>query len=451
MNGPAPAASGAFISSLESCFALPLNEITSIMRSFHEEMGRGLSGQSSSLKMLPSFVDIPRGTEKGTFLALDLGGTNVRVLAVELDGRRNATVPTISTFVVPHQNRVGTGVALFDFIACCVDSFLTEHRLDRTRVYDLAFTFSFPVAQTTIASGTLIAWTKGFTARGVQGKDVVELLNAAFKRTRINCINVTALTNDTVGTLAAGSYRDPACDMGVILGTGTNGCYREKSSNIKILNGHVSDEYMIVNMEWGNFDTMKRTRYDRQLDEASVNQGAMFLEKMVSGMYLGEVTRLVLMDMIERNLIFLNVPDAAERFGGKDSLTAEHMSLIQGDETAQLHDTDAYLKMRGVKNSTLPDRLLLTRLCEIVSARAAAIGTTAVSAVLTWMDPALEERHTVAVDGSLFEKYPGFETSMRETLTMLHGKNADNIRLVHCKDGSGRGAAIVAAVAASKQ
>ena len=345
----------------------------------------------------------------------------------------------------------GTGAALFDFIARCIDSFLTEHTIDRNNLYDLAFTFSFPVAQKDIASGALIAWTKGFTARGVQGEDVAGLLRTALKRNSISCINVTALTNDTVGTLAAGSYLDPACDMGVILGTGTNGCYREKSSNIKILNGYVSDEYMIVNLEWGNFATLKRTGYDMHLDEASVNEGSMFLEKMVSGMYLGEMTRLVLIDMIQRELIFLNDPDATEHFSTKDSLKTEHMSLIQGDQTTELSKTDRYLKSMGVTSSTLPDRLLLSHLCEIVSSRAAAISAAVVSAVLTWLDPALEKRHTVAVDGALFEGYAGFEAAMTETFTLLHGNNADNIKLMKCKDGSGRGAAIVAAVTASKQ
>lgn len=37
--------------------------------------------------MLPSFVRaVPNGTERGDFLALDLGGTNFRVLRIKLDG-----------------------------------------------------------------------------------------------------------------------------------------------------------------------------------------------------------------------------------------------------------------------------------------------------------------------------------------------------------------------------
>ncbi|MBN2255272.1 MAG: hexokinase, partial [Deltaproteobacteria bacterium] len=331
------------------------------------------------------------------------------------------------------------------------DSFLTENAIDRKNVYNLAFTFSFPVAQTGIAAGTLIVWTKGFTATGVEGEDVVALLNDALRRRNICCINVTALANDTVGTLAARSYGDPTCDMGVILGTGTNGCYREKISNIPKLKGHDPDEYMIVNMEWGNFDKLRRTRYDKQVDESSLNPGAMFLEKMVSGMYLGELARLIIMDLIERGLLFLNESTAAGNFGEKDSLKTQYMSLIAGDATADLGETATFLNNKGITNTALRDRILLKRFCQIVSARSARLGAAAISAVVTWMDPGLNERHTVAVDGSLFEKYPGFEDEMKKVFKELFGGSAGRITLAHSKDGSGKGAAIIAAAAASKK
>ena len=227
-----PVACEAFVSYLESLFALSLSDLRVMMTDFHAEMRKGLSGDESSLKMLPSFVDRPKGNERGEFMALDLGGTNFRVLAVNLDGKRVATVLNVSKFPVHKKYMQGTGEQLFDFIADCIDSFLTENAFKRTKTYDLAFTFSFPVQQTSIAVGVLIVWTKGFTAKGVQGKDVVNLLNEALKRKHIDFIRVTALANDTVGTLVAGSYMDPACDLGVIMGTGTNACYREKRSNI---------------------------------------------------------------------------------------------------------------------------------------------------------------------------------------------------------------------------
>ena len=41
-------------------------------------------------------------------------------------------------------------------------------------------------------------------------------------------VQIRALLNDTVGTLASGRYSDPQVTMGIILGTGTNCCYIEQ-------------------------------------------------------------------------------------------------------------------------------------------------------------------------------------------------------------------------------
>jgi len=444
-----PVAREEFFSYLEKVFSISLNDIKIMISDFHGEMKKGLSGHESSLQMIPSLMDRPKGNEKGEFIALDLGGTNFRVLSVKLDGKGKANVLAVSKFAIPKKDMQGTGVQLFDFIAGGIDAFLTENRIDRNKVYDLAFTFSFPVEQTNIAAGKLIVWTKGFTAKGVEGQDVILLLKEALNRNNINCINIVALANDTVGTLVARSYTDRSCNLGVIMGTGTNASYREKLANIQKLRGSDPNGHMIINMEWGNFDKVRLTCYDRQLDESSVNPGAMYLEKMVSGMYLGEISRLILMDLIKRDLIFLNMPDDAQPFKKKDSLKTGDMSLIEADETENLDEVEAFLNNNGISNIPLHDSAALKRLCKIVSTRAARLGAAAISAVITWMDPVLDHKHTVAIDGSLFEKYPGFGSKIEDMFKKLYGEKAGKIALVHSRDGSGKGAAIMAAVAAS--
>jgi hexokinase len=440
-------ASEAFLSYLEAIFAMSLPDIRKMIAAFHEEMERGLSGSDSSLRMLPAFIDVPKGNETGEFLAIDLGGSHLRVLSAILDGKGTATISSVKRFLVHGQEMRGTGEGLFDFIAACVDAFLEENRMERTQAYDLAFTFSFPVEQTGIASGRLIVWTKGYTASGVVGEDVVRLLTRAFQRRGISSMRVVALVNDTVGTLAARRYSDPLCSMGVIMGTGTNACYREDLTRISTCRGPYPGGHTVVNVEWGNFDRLRSTCYDKDLDRASVNPGAMRLEKMVSGMYLGEIARRVLVDLMWRDLIFTAHADLCERFGQSDTFKTEHMSLIEGDDTPALEKTGAVLRDIGLQHTTGHDRRLLKRLCTLVSGRAAALGAGAVCAVVAWMDPEIRRPHTVAMDGSLFEKYPQFAERMGMVFTGLYGDKGNRIRLVHTPDGSGKGAAVIAAVA----
>jgi len=50
---------------------------------FVKEMHDGLTEKGSSMRMIPTFLeDVPDGSEAGSFLALDLGGTNFRVVRV---------------------------------------------------------------------------------------------------------------------------------------------------------------------------------------------------------------------------------------------------------------------------------------------------------------------------------------------------------------------------------
>ncbi|MFS7950388.1 putative hexokinase [Helianthus anomalus] len=57
--------------------------------------------------------------------------------------------------------------ALFDYIAAELAKFVADEsekfRLPAGRQRELGFTFSFPVLQLSIDSGTLIRWTKGFS------------------------------------------------------------------------------------------------------------------------------------------------------------------------------------------------------------------------------------------------------------------------------------------------
>ena len=427
-------------SRLDRVFSFSVSDARKLITCFHEEMKRGLAGQASSLKMLPCYVSRPTGLEKGSFLALDLGGTNLRVLAVDLDGRGGADISAVSRSVIPEPVMHGSGEALFDFLADGVTFFLEEHGYHLQKHHDLAFTFSFPVEQSVINAGILLNWTKGFTASGVEGKDVVALLKDALVRKNINNISVAALTNDTIGTLMTKSYTDPSCDVGVILGTGTNACYPENICRIAKYSGSDDGREMIVNLEWGNFDKVEMNRYDQELDRATRNTGLQRMEKMVSGMYLGELARLVILDMIENGCL-LKKKDR-QIFDHVCSVTTEHLSQVAGGKD--------FFTGLGLVNPTDSDREAVVRISHIVSKRAARIAGAAIASVINWMDAALDRHHTVAIDGSLFEKFPGFRTNILNILQELFGDGAEKIALCYATDGSGIGAAIVAAVASGR-
>ena len=67
---------------------------------------------------------------------------------------------------------------LFKFIVDSLAGFLDEKGLADANL-PLGFTFSYPCDQHSLRSAKLLRWTKGVSATGVEGKDVVAILEQA--------------------------------------------------------------------------------------------------------------------------------------------------------------------------------------------------------------------------------------------------------------------------------
>ncbi|XP_025012255.1 hexokinase-1 isoform X3 [Ricinus communis] len=306
----------AILGEFEEKCGTPVGKLRQVADAMTVEMHAGLASEGGSkLKMIISYVDnLPTGDEKGLFYALDLGGTNFRVLRVLLGGKEDRVVKQeFEEVSIPPHLMIGSSDALFDFIADALKKFVATEGEDLHPLpgqqRELGFTFSFPVRQASIASGTLIKWTKGFSIEDTVGEDVVGELTKAMDRVGLD-MRVAALVNDTIGTLAGGRYHSQDVIAGVILGTGTNAAYVERAQAIPKWHGLLpkSDE-MVINMEWGNFRSshLPLTEYDEALDIESLNPGEQIFEKIISGMYLGEIVRRVLLKMAEEANLFGDV------------------------------------------------------------------------------------------------------------------------------------------------
>uniref|UniRef100_A0A915BVI4 Phosphotransferase n=2 Tax=Parascaris univalens TaxID=6257 RepID=A0A915BVI4_PARUN len=435
------------------CMVLSENDLRQVMDEMNRSIEKGLSDQPgvvSSLKMLPSFVRaIPNGTEKGDFLALDLGGTNFRVLLIKLNGKEAEMSGKM--YRVPESVMKGTGVALFDHIAACLANFMDENGLKGTQKLPLGFTFSFPCAQEGLAVARLINWSKGFSASGVVGQDIVELLREACDRRHDIDVEVVAVLNDTVGTLLACAFKENTCEIGVILGTGTNACYMEKLSKCHKLKKYAFDKdrypkEMIINMEWGAFGDdggldFIRTSYDAQVDERTINPGKHLFEKMISGMYMGELVRLLLTHLAKENLLFDGDYDAISQ---PNAFPTKYVSEIEGEQNndAPYQKTIQILEDIGIERITIADCNIVAYVCSLVSTRAAHLCAAGIATILSRMQ---KPYVTVGIDGSVYRFHPTFARILDQKIDKLLEPNLE-YQLMLSEDGSGRGAALVAAI-----
>ena len=90
---------------------------------------------------------------------------------------------------------------------------------------------------------------------------MIEILQGEIDKRKLP-VHISAMVNDTVGTLMARSYVSPSDEgslIGAIFGTGTNGAYVEKIENIPKLHHVKGVKSMVINMEWAAFDNKAHT------------------------------------------------------------------------------------------------------------------------------------------------------------------------------------------------
>lgn len=374
---------------------------------------------------------------------------------------------------------------IFAFMTDGIDAFLREHlrehwtsHLEQKRaerrsfvdeeMFDLGFTFSYPVRQNALNSGELVRWTKGFDVADAVGRDVCGMLQEALDERHLP-VRVTALVNDAVGTLMTRAYtsRDGRGEtlMGAIFGTGTNGAYVESVAKIGKLKGadRSSTGRMIVNVEWGSFDNdlsvLPNTSYDVEVNAASNNPGVHMFEKRVSGMYLGDITRRVIRSLTQYTAAPL-FASSSHRIPPDSPLYQPHgidtsfMSAIEADNTPHLTASADHIQ-QALHLPAAPgydDCLAVRAIVHAIGKRSARLSAVAVAAVIVWTrrlqsDGAVD----IGADGTLVELYPGYQEMMREALGEVAGigrEGESRVSVGIAKDGSGVGAALGALIGA---
>ena len=245
-------------------------EISCEISTIKKEIHNGVQGQKSSLAMIPSYIEKPSGKEQGSFLALDFGGTNLRVAKVMLT---SGEIDIVVEKSVNIKNFISaTNIEAEEFFLLLAE-FIADFA--GKQGYFLGHTFSYPVLQKDANSAYLSKWTKEMDFVCAPKKDVNTLLAEKLIAVGREDIKPIVILNDTVAVYLAGSYLENGENiLGSICGTGHNTCYFEPKQN------------MVINLEIGNFSPKCRNDIDIMLDKKSSVPESQHLEKMVSGEYM---------------------------------------------------------------------------------------------------------------------------------------------------------------------
>lgn len=321
-------------------------------------------------------------------------------------------------------------------------------------------------------------------------------------------LTLTATINDAAATLLSRSYNTPHTHYGLILGTGVNmGVHlpisllaskiasrssptssppttapattspqtltppmtppssdsAELSRAEELASAEGADHtHVIVNTELSMFGTglLPTNRFDQQLAAAHPMPDFQPLEMLVSGRYLGEIVRLVLIEAVEKaGLLGGQVPAILKRAYGLDT----HV-LAKIEEATTLEGVRKVC-VEFVSDVTYEDEDLecIQRSVKAVSKRASACIATAVYALRSVRDGAEsreyvgeEPKHeTVACAGAVIQQYPGFMAATQGVLDRLYELDMEKVgrgkrvQLCIAHESSLLGAAVGAAVVAA--
>ncbi|KAJ5127690.1 hypothetical protein N7448_008469 [Penicillium atrosanguineum] len=441
----------------EDWFTLEPSQLKEITDHFIKELERGLTVEGGNIPMNITWVmSYPTGHEQGRILTIDMGGTNLRVCDIHLSSTKRDSDQIQKKYELPKPIKAGTADELWDWVADRVQDFLNDHDSggQKDRQLPLAFTFSFPVDQKSISSGVLQHWTKSFNVSGAEGEDIVAQLEAAINRKKVP-VKIVALINDTTGTLIASNYGDPHVKVGCVFSTGCNAAYMEECRLIPKLK-HLNlpeDAQVIINTEYGAFDNdsviLPLTPWDHQIDRESLRPGTQRFEKMVAGLYVGEMLRLIMVTLHEENKLFKG--QDITRLRSENALDATFLSIAELDISEDLED----MRYEFESSLSLSPVLIELKVCRyligLIATRAARLYACGIAAICK--KKGIKKCH-VGVDGSVFNKYSGFKQRAAQGLRDIFdwpSHELDLIVLNPSEDGSSLGAALAASLVLNRE
>ena len=297
-----------------------------MIATFLSEMEKGLKGEPSSLRMIPTYVGVNGKIPQGAKAAvLDAGGTHFRSAVVSIP-------PTIEDKMNQPMPGAKSDVTEDEFYGAFAEEL--KRVAPKATVKKYGWCFSYNCDATPELDAKLNCWTKGIRAPTIVGQYVGKELLKRLGGGEI------AIVNDTVATLLAAKATEGdktySSYLGFILGTGTNTAYVEKNRNIVKLQGLDPSGSMIINAESGSFDKLAQSNFDKAMDQKTQDPGHNPLEKMIAGGYLGGVG--------------LELYKAAAKAGLFSAKAASAIGGIGALETMDLDNFCAAFKKEGRDN-----------------------------------------------------------------------------------------------------
>lgn len=261
------------------------NQLEYLIADFKDAL---ISSQKDSRKkelFLDTFVRLPRKNEKisckHVLLAIDLGGTYLKLGLYKIAENELTEHRPVRKVPIPRADETTKKMDCFEWIAKETRKYLDK--TDFKKSARAGMTFSHPIAHESISVGKVLKLGKDFSFRPIdlsRENDPVKMMNTAFEKFKVP-VKVDVILNDATATAAGlifGKNDEEAVNIGIVLSTGTNAAYVERTNRLKPT---------IINTEWASFDKMSvhKSEYDVAIEKAVNEQGKVYkrMDAMLGG------------------------------------------------------------------------------------------------------------------------------------------------------------------------
>lgn len=376
-------------------FLDPYTDCNPIINDFYEDMCK-----KKTLRMLNTYIFLKDSIKEGEFLALDFGGSNIRVSLYEVG--KNIELRDTRSFSLRYEgiDYTTSEYSLSDIFQMAVDKM--KEIIDPSKTYLLGHTFSFATKTISKNSAQILELSKGFEIRETVGHDVNKVLKEVIDKNELK-VTPVAVINDCTATLLSGIMNSKNTIISSIIGTGHNMCF-------------VNSDGEVINMESGayNSQAIPLTQYDKKFLEMIPNEKEFLLEALIGGKNSVLLVKLIMDCIADNGLINPVLP-----------ITYEMISTIMVKDLDELDEFQ---------------NCALKKVTEILYNRVAYLISCEIIAVLKYLK-ITNGTYNVVFDGSVYEKIPYVSKYLTDVLDKLL---PEEIKVTHNlnKNGSSMGAII---------
>ncbi|UCK59432.1 hypothetical protein AFCA_002247 [Aspergillus flavus] len=303
----------------------------------------------------------PTGQEQGTFITIDLGGTNLRVCKVELTKELGGYKITQRKFKLPVQHRQRSVDDLWALVADKLEeSMESQHTTKGKEALPLGITFSYPNLP----------------------------------------VEIVALVNHTTGTLVATAYQYAQVKVSSIFITGCNPAYIEDCGLVTKIASYdlPAGKEMAIHKGYGAFNNshsvLPRNVFDEAIESTS-RPGQQTYEKMVAALYFGELVRLIILHLHHTTGLFTGCD--LSRLDRIHSMESTFLSAMEGGPLGSLGEMQALFRERFNIEPKTKELKICRLVAEIACTRAARLYACGITVICK--KKGIESYH-VAVDAS---------------------------------------------------